>query len=159
MICKLMFPLPTKLLHDRISLAECLDLLRRARDQFHWGFMSSYSKSCAHSSSSHFNNNTQIRSQFCTCHDSWAVVTCANLWHDPNEWNYNQNGEISIISSSTLCEMCPWLQTGGCPQTCLTEAEAEMPHGTWCWRSDFRFSIYPTCIAIGTLKKTIRIKW
>ena len=22
----------------------------------------------------------QIRSQFCTCHDSWPVVTCANLW-------------------------------------------------------------------------------
>ena len=21
-------------------------------------------------------------SQFCTCHDSWAVMTCANLWHD-----------------------------------------------------------------------------
>ena len=21
----------------------------------------------------------QIRSQFCTCHDSWAVVTCANM--------------------------------------------------------------------------------
>ena len=25
-------------------------------------------------------NNDQTRSQFCTCHDSWAVVTCANLW-------------------------------------------------------------------------------
>ena len=26
------------------------------------------------------NNNDQIRSQFCTCHDSWAVVSCAKLW-------------------------------------------------------------------------------
>ena len=25
-------------------------------------------------------NNVQIRSQFCTCHDSWAVITCAKLW-------------------------------------------------------------------------------
>ena len=27
-------------------------------------------------------NNNQIRSQFCTCRDSWAVVTCEKLWHD-----------------------------------------------------------------------------
>ena len=27
-------------------------------------------------------DNYTIISQFCTCHDSWAVVTCANLWHD-----------------------------------------------------------------------------
>ena len=27
-------------------------------------------------------SNDQISSQFCTCHDSWAVVTCANLWPD-----------------------------------------------------------------------------
>ena len=25
-------------------------------------------------------NNDQIWSQFCTCHDSWAVMTCAKLW-------------------------------------------------------------------------------
>ena len=25
-------------------------------------------------------NNYQIRSHFCTCHDSWAAVACANLW-------------------------------------------------------------------------------
>ena len=27
-------------------------------------------------------NVEEIRPQFCTCHDSWAVVTCANLWPD-----------------------------------------------------------------------------
>ena len=27
-------------------------------------------------------NDWLIRSQFCTCHDSWAVVTCANMWPD-----------------------------------------------------------------------------
>ena len=32
---------------------------------------------CTHSYS-----NNSIRSQFCTCHDSWAVVACANLCHD-----------------------------------------------------------------------------
>ena len=26
--------------------------------------------------------NDPIRSQFCTCHDSWAVMTCAKLWPD-----------------------------------------------------------------------------
>ena len=33
----------------------------------------------------HMMNNdhiTCIRSHFCTCHDSWAVVTCAKLWPD-----------------------------------------------------------------------------
>ena len=29
-------------------------------------------------------NNNPIRPQFCTCHDSRAVVTCANSWPD---WN------------------------------------------------------------------------
>ena len=27
-------------------------------------------------------NDNQIRSQFCTCCDSWAVVTCAKFWPD-----------------------------------------------------------------------------
>ena len=27
-------------------------------------------------------NSVQIRSQFCTCHDSWAVMACAKLWPD-----------------------------------------------------------------------------
>ena len=27
-------------------------------------------------------NYNQIRSQFCTCRDSWAVITCAKLWPD-----------------------------------------------------------------------------
>ena len=30
----------------------------------------------------YWKNNNQIMSQFCTCHDSSAVMTCANLWHD-----------------------------------------------------------------------------
>ena len=30
----------------------------------------------------YLNNNDPMRSQFCTCHDSWAVVTCAMLWSD-----------------------------------------------------------------------------
>ena len=29
---------------------------------------------------SNFTNNDPIRSQFCTCHDSWAVVRYAKLW-------------------------------------------------------------------------------
>ena len=27
-------------------------------------------------------NNDHIESQFCSCHGSWAVVACANLWPD-----------------------------------------------------------------------------
>ena len=31
---------------------------------------------------SYMNNNEQIRSEICTCHDSWAVMTCAVFWPD-----------------------------------------------------------------------------
>ena len=30
-----------------------------------------------------FDSNDSTRSQFCTCHDSWAVMTCAKLWPAP----------------------------------------------------------------------------
>ena len=45
------------------------------------GYMSSNSKYCKDMYCSYV-NNYQIRSQFCTCHDSWAVVTCATLLSD-----------------------------------------------------------------------------
>ena len=49
----------------------------------HQGFINSYSKSRKKKSyCPYLKNNDPIRSQFCTCHDSWAVVTCANLWPD-----------------------------------------------------------------------------
>ena len=41
------------------------------------------------------NNYCQIRSQFCTCHDSSAVVTCANLWPDWAIKTKNYSKEIS----------------------------------------------------------------
>ena len=31
---------------------------------------------------SNINSSETIRPQICTCHDSWAVVACAILWHD-----------------------------------------------------------------------------
>ena len=43
--------------------------------KFHEWFMSSQLQSL-----SRFYFNDSIRSQFCTCHDSWAVMTCAKLW-------------------------------------------------------------------------------
>ena len=29
-----------------------------------------------------FSYKDKIRSQFCTCHDIWAAMACAKLWHD-----------------------------------------------------------------------------
>ena len=49
---------------------------------FHKVLTSPSLKSCAHSLCSNFHYNDPIRSQFCTCHDSYAVVTCTNSWHD-----------------------------------------------------------------------------
>ena len=56
---------------------------------------------------SRMKNNNKMRSQFCTCHDSWAVVTCANLWPG---WiteimikSENDFHKISIMSSWSTC--------------------------------------------------------
>ena len=49
-------------------------------------------------------NYNPIRSQFSTCHDSWAVVTCANLWPDWIVRIKRQQRKfyyISIMSSQT----------------------------------------------------------
>ena len=39
-------------------------------------------KSRANHFCSNFDYNVLIMSKFCTCHDSWAVVPYAKLWHD-----------------------------------------------------------------------------
>ena len=49
---------------------------------FHKEFMSSYSNLTKNSCCSYLKNDDLIRTQFCTSNDSWAVVTCANLWPD-----------------------------------------------------------------------------
>ena len=48
---------------------------------FHNEFMGSESKSC-NNKCFYVKNNVHIRSWFCTCHNSSAVVTCAKLWPD-----------------------------------------------------------------------------
>ena len=40
-----------------------------------------------------FDSNDTISTQFCTCHDSLAIMACAKLW---NDW-------IIICQSSTIC--------------------------------------------------------
>ena len=54
-------------------------LLPHTWSPFHKAFMSSLSKFLF---TSYVNNDDTIRLQFCTGHDSWAVVTCAKLWAD-----------------------------------------------------------------------------
>ena len=62
-------------------------------DPFHNRLMSWWSKSCKTTCSFYVENDDPIKSQFCTCHDSWAVVTCANLWAD---------GIIRIVVTSRI---------------------------------------------------------
>ena len=50
-------------------------------DWLQWGTVS-WKQSCKNMNCSYVNNHNQIRSQFCTCHDSSAVMTCAKLWPD-----------------------------------------------------------------------------
>ena len=57
--------------------------------------------------------------QFCTCHDSSAVVACAKLWHDGiarikirTEKNFIRfqlwHDEISVMGSWSVCKTGPW---------------------------------------------------
>ena len=67
--------------------------------------MKSLSKSCKMMYYSHIKSNDAIRSQFCTCHDSWAVEACAKLYTRNQtlmERNYQKS---SIKGSQTLCDM------------------------------------------------------
>ena len=54
----------------------------RSWDPFHQWFMSSQFKSRKNSFGFYFEYKDLIRSHFCTCHDSSAVMTCAKLWPD-----------------------------------------------------------------------------
>ena len=49
---------------------------------FHKVYMSSQLKSCEKFLCCDSDSDDPNSSQICTCHDSWAVVTCAKLWTD-----------------------------------------------------------------------------
>ena len=65
---------------DNLDASMCQISHIGPRDLFHKWVMSSSLKFHKKSSYSKFYYNDPIRSQFCTCHDSWAVVACAKLW-------------------------------------------------------------------------------
>ena len=52
------------------------------RWSFHKQFKSSKPNSCKLIISLTYENYDHLKSQFCTYHDSWAVMTCAKLWPD-----------------------------------------------------------------------------
>ena len=78
-------------------------------DPFHKVFMRSWSKSCTNIWCSYMKNNLQIKSQFCTCHDSTAVMTCAKLWHDGIiRIKIKGKGNGTWFQWWTNCEMGQW---------------------------------------------------
>ena len=56
---------------------------------------------------SHVRNNYPIGSVICACHDSWTVTQCAKLWPDCIIWIKGRVKEVSVMSSSTVCEIGP----------------------------------------------------
>ena len=70
-----------------------------------------------------------IRSQFCTCHDSWAAVACAKLWPD---CMYNIKirrkiiHKIWVTSSVPLCGLVTMAQHPSSCQGILVAGEALM---------------------------------
>ena len=70
-------------------------------------------------------------SQICTCHDSWAVVTCAKLWHDHIHLFVMYDLHIFVLEDyeliDRLCDVSPdlviyrWAEMTDC-DWCLTLA-------------------------------------
>ena len=77
-------------------------------DPFHKGFTSSLSESHKKSHCFFSNNNDSTRSQLCICHDSSAVVTCANLWPHWNTSNGSWCIGIKGEMSGTVCVTFTW---------------------------------------------------
>ena len=57
------------------------EIVANVWNPLHKHFMSSWLKYCDSFYYS-FSYKDKIRSQFCTCHDIWAAMACAKLWHD-----------------------------------------------------------------------------
>ena len=79
---------------------------------FYRSFMNSWLKFCWNLFCSNFDFNYLNRSEFCTCHDSWAVMACAKFWPDWNIIFHVRTIYISykiwIMSSWTMYGMGPW---------------------------------------------------
>ena len=89
---------PTKITHGRLQLeaitviqhyvnftAHCYNCAFTAatpRDLFYKGFMSPSFKSCNIASWCYMKYSYPVMPEFCTCHDSSAVMTCAKFGHD-----------------------------------------------------------------------------
>ena len=71
---------------------------------FRQGFMSPLTKTFENYFCANSDFDDPIMSQFCTCHDSWAVVACAKLWHNvmivllKKSTNVEQNLDYELIS-------------------------------------------------------------
>ena len=61
-------------------LAKCVT--DDTNNPFYKRFMNSWLKYYQHSFCSNFDSNHPIMSEFCTCHNSSAVVACAKFWRD-----------------------------------------------------------------------------
>ena len=106
------------------------------------------------SSYSYLRNNRLIRSQLCTCHDSWAVVACPNVWSYCiiriiiNHNNSNENVlKISIPSSRTLGEMVPGtLALSTCIMAALSSIIARWAEPAVCLLSKHDIPMPQVCI-------------
>ena len=73
-----------------------MDVFDPGSTPFHPGFMRLWMKSCENSVCSNFDSDYPIMSQFCTCHGSLAVMTCAKLWLD--------------FITAFMCKLCTYLK-------------------------------------------------
>ena len=98
-----------KQLHDKImsnrspSASAFRTSCQNSWDPSHKGFMSSWLKSRQNYFCYNFNFNYATRSQFCTYHDSWAVMA---LLLKKSNMNFD---EIWIMTSYIVCKTGRWL--------------------------------------------------
>ena len=104
----------------------------RCREPFHKCFVSLSLKSWWKSFWNCFYSKGFIRSQFCTCHDSLAVVTCTNLWP---EWFIRliitAHDFFQLFAHRPLVKWAPRL-------TCVIRCDVHAHSHRWTWRSHTR---------------------
>ena len=121
--------------------------MQQCSQEYHWDTfhkcLRSKSQYCNNTCSSFMKNNAPIKSQFCTCHDSSAIMACAKMLHDwmiriKNEIKYNFcKIWITRMSSYTICEIVSWFRSP--PTQARQAARVWLKSGSEVWHDYMQF--------------------
>ena len=95
---------------------------------------------CENTCCSCMKNNDESRSQFCTCHDSSAVVACVNVW---SGWLMRTKHRAKIIFT-TFCDHYPTSTLWNGPQSLQLNTELVLLYNILPFASARLCSVYST---------------